>query len=494
MSPISSFPDIHLQALCDVLGDTGSSWLSDTSRKVSGATCSGSLTAQASCAAYSKFLRHGKTLRRCPRSASDDTTQIKGILSETESDVGSQRTYKRHRYRAEQGRWRGGNIPYGPQPDGHGWFDPDPEHYRTLCWILERRAEGLGYHRIAKMLNTGISRGDGDPLVPTTPGLLQYYRRPYLVQQDPETGDEMRNGNWKPQPIAHICKEAVDGVYAGIYNWGRTANRFDEDDQGQVKRSVRVDTEKPLIEHALLQRVQAVELGEKLEAGAPTTKNSYLLNHLLRCQCDQAIHGYTTSRYKVTRGGKGCYKYRKYHCAGRANKPGSCDMTILGADQLERTVVEAVFTETARVAPDLLARALREAVARRRDEILSALEVLVEQRLDVEQRRNEALDAVIRDRTLSDTLRQAVQERAEAAVKEAKELEIKERTLRARITALESQARSVEWILTHPDLDPARWEEPVVNLALQRALRVMVRRYKGQPAIRGPVQRQDLAF
>ncbi len=43
---------------------------------------------------------------------------IKGVLAEWESDETSQRTYKRHRYRAQQGKWRGGNIPYGVQPDG----------------------------------------------------------------------------------------------------------------------------------------------------------------------------------------------------------------------------------------------------------------------------------------------------------------------------------------------------------------------------------------
>lgn len=408
---------------------------------------------------------------------------LRGVVAELESDEASQRTYNRHRHRAQQGRWRGGNIPYGLQSDGHGWFEPDPEHYRTLCWILERRAEGLGYYRIAKMLNTGINLVDGEPLVPPTPGLLQYRRKPYLLRQDPETGDEVRipkeipDDNWKPQTVGHICNEAVDGVYAGIYHWGRKANRFHEDDQGHTKEPVRTDTGKPLVEKALLQRVRVVELDHGPDAVAPTVKNTFLLNHLLRCgHCGKAIPGYTTSKYKNVRGEKVCYKYRKYRCAGRVNKPGTCKMTILDAEKLEQMVLGAVFAETVRIAPRTLAKALGTAVERRRSELLSALEVLAGQSRDAELRRDEALDSLLRDRNLSDTVRQAISARAEAAVQELSELETNERTLRAGLSALDSQARSVERTLTNPDLDPARWEEPAANLALQRALRVMVRR------------------
>src|SRR6266487_6297726 len=76
---------------------------------------------------------------------------IKGVLAEWESDETSQRTYNRHRYRAQKGRWRGGPRPFGLQPDGTGWFEPDPESYPFLLWILERRAESKGHHTIAKL-------------------------------------------------------------------------------------------------------------------------------------------------------------------------------------------------------------------------------------------------------------------------------------------------------------------------------------------------------
>jgi DNA invertase Pin-like site-specific DNA recombinase len=87
---------------------------------------------------------------------------VRGLVAELESDETSQRTYKRHLYRAKGGKWRGGHVPYGLLSDGTGWFVPDPETYPTLCWILERRAEGIGHHRIAGLLNAGIAL-DGQP-------------------------------------------------------------------------------------------------------------------------------------------------------------------------------------------------------------------------------------------------------------------------------------------------------------------------------------------
>lgn len=410
---------------------------------------------------------------------------ILGAVSESESDLGSQRTYNRHLHRAKQGKWRGGLIPYGLRSNGRGWFEPDPDTYPILCWILERRAEGLSPHSITKSLNRGISIDGTKLFVPPTPGLLQYYRKPYKVEQDPITGDEIHipkaipDGRWRQQTIAHICKEAVDGVYAGVLNWGRTSNEFEEDDGGLPKEEVRFDTGVPLIDEALLSRVQVVELGITPDHTAPSAKNTYLLTRLVRCgHCGGAMHGYCASKYKNLKstGETAHYAYRKYRCAGRANKAGACTMTILSAERLEKAVLEAAFSETVRIAPAQLTKALSAAVKRRRHELLSALDVLAGQRREHELRRDEALEALLRNSSLSDVLQKAVAQRAEASVSELEKLVSNERTLRAGLNALDSQARNVERILTHPDLDPKRWKVPSVNQALQRALRLMVRR------------------
>jgi hypothetical protein len=78
--------------------------------------------------------------------------------------------------------------------------------------------------------------------------------------------------------------------------------------------------------------------------------------------------GYTTSKYK----GERCYKYRKYRCDGRLKRPGSCSMTILSAETLERMVLEVVFDRTTERAPQAMIAAVNAAVEQRRGELAQA--------------------------------------------------------------------------------------------------------------------------
>ncbi len=414
---------------------------------------------------------------------------IRGAFAQLEAGEASQRTYKRLKYGAEKGRWRGGIIPYGLQRDGKGWFMPDPTTYPVLIWILERRAEGLSPYAIARLLNQGVSFDGKDAEVPLTPGMVQYQRRPFVETQDPETGDIIRtprmipDGHWKPATIRHICQEATNGVYAGILQWGMTHKKYAEDAEGRPKQAVIVDTGTPLVDADLLQRVRAVELQIQDEhLITPNAKNLFLLSHLLRCGiCDKAMHGYTTSKYKDER----CYKYRKYRCAGRSNKPGACSMTILSADALEKVIVQAVFSEVSQRSPDNLIKGLTVAVARRRQEINKAMEILATQRRNLEQRRDSTLDALMDANDLSAAVRKALTERTEAAIQELDMLQGQHLTLQTGLDILDSQARTVHAIIANPNLDPNRWHEPRVTVALQRALHVLVRRIEVHRQSRG---------
>ena len=151
-------------------------------------------------------------------------------------------------------------------------------------------------------------------------------------------------------------------------------------------------------------------------------------------------------------------------------------MPKLSADMLEQVVVERVFAETAQSAPRQLLNALTEAVERRREELTRALRVLEEQQGELQQRRDEALDSLIRNHDLSPILRQALSERAEAAVQALTELDAKKHIIQVGLETLDNQARTIERVLRQPDLDPSRWQEPAPNRALQRALRMMVRK------------------
>ena len=399
---------------------------------------------------------------------------IKGVLAEWESDETSQRTYKRQLYRAKKGRWRGGHIPYGLQPDTTGWFKPDPETYPALLWILERRGESLGHHTIAKQLNRGIDLGQG-VIVPPTPSVIAYRRRPYLERQDPETGDIIQTPKpmpaltWHKETIEGICQQAVDGVYAGILQWGRRHNRFAEDADGNPKAPVHVDTGRALVPIDLLQKVRAVELMPAPATRRHSARNEFLLS--LRCGlCGETMPGYTSTKQKPS--GKE-YKYRKYRCQGRVKNPGSCEMPILSAEALEQAVLRALFDDVVERDGAHLHEQVNAAIERHREALLEAMRIVEATLPQLTQQRNQALASVM-DPSLSPALKAAMAERAEELIREYQQGVARQQQLQAALDTLTANARSVVAVLTDPNLDPARWREPAVFAALRRALTILV--------------------
>src|SRR4029079_5012489 len=127
----------------------------------------------------------------------------------------------------------------------------------------------------------------------------------------------------------------------------------------------------------------------------------------LRCGfCGQAMHGYTSTKTKPS---GLSYKYRKYRCAGRANKPGACSMPILSAEALEQVVINAVFLDAAQRDGERLQDEINAAIERHRATLLEALRLLEQKLPALAEQRNEALAAVM-DRTLSPALKAAVVE------------------------------------------------------------------------------------
>jgi DNA invertase Pin-like site-specific DNA recombinase len=399
---------------------------------------------------------------------------IKGVLAEWESDETSQRTYKRQLYRATKGIWRGGPIPYGLTPDGTGWFKHDPETYPVLLWILERRAESLGHHSIARALNEGIDLGQGTG-IPPTPSVIVYRRKPYLERQDPETGDVIRVPRplpavtWHKQTIIHICRQAVDGVYAGVLNWGHRHNRFSEDADGNAKEPIAVETGRALVPDDLLRRVRAVELAPSAAPKRMSSRSEFLLS--LRCgDCGEAMHGNTSTKRKPS--GKE-YKYRKYRCAGRVNNPGACQMPILSAEKLEQVVIKAVFADAVERDGTRIHEQVHAAIERYRQTLLDALGVLEGEQSRLGQVRDAAL-AALTDTTLPQRVKAALVERADQAVEQYEQNLAQQEQVRATIDTLALKARSVIAVLTDPNLDPTRWREPAVFAAVRRALSILV--------------------
>lgn len=93
---------------------------------------------------------------------------------------------------------------------------------------------------VLRLINNGIQFGGKEPTIPITPGMRRYLRKPYQEEQDPETGELIRverplpSLDWQTWSIREICEGAVDGVYAGILQWGHKHNRFDEDTQART--------------------------------------------------------------------------------------------------------------------------------------------------------------------------------------------------------------------------------------------------------------------
>jgi DNA invertase Pin-like site-specific DNA recombinase len=401
---------------------------------------------------------------------------LRGLLAELESDTLSQRVYDRQVTRAQKGKWRGGPRPYGVQSDGQGWFIPEEETYPYLLWILERRAEGTSYHGIAKQLNQGISLNGEPAQRPHTPGTLAYLRKPYLERQDPETGDVLQlprtqpSGSWTSVTVFRICQEAVDGVYAGVYVWGKRPRRFTEDRYGNPKQVVRAAVHPPLVPEALLYRVQAIESGIKLgKTSTMTSYHGYILE--LYCgDCGHKMHGYSASSYKPN--GK-VYKYHQYRCGGRSTRPGTCTMTSISSHKLEDATLNALVAYLAQIAPDTMTDAILSSVERYRNELLGALAVLDHQRPALIEERNGLLRNIVQAK--SGVVREAFEQRIEEISSEIANLDQQVDTMRLGLSTLDERARAVSTILAHPDLCGARSEERT-RLAFKRVLRLLVHR------------------
>jgi hypothetical protein len=183
------------------------------------------------------------------------------------------------------------------------------------------------------------------------------------------------------------------------------------------------------------------------------------------------MHGYTSTKTKrLASGDVKEYRYRTYRCAGRANRPGTCTMHLLNADEVEQAVIDTVFASLSLAS--LRSRVLAT-IERQRADIATALSQVTAELADARTIRDDALRSIT-DRTLSATIRAAMAAYAEEQVEAFQRLEDERDVLQAGLDALDGQARSVDLLLCHPDLDPARWKESAAMQALKRLFAVLL--------------------
>lgn len=145
------------------------------------------------------------------------------------------------------------------------------------------------------------------------------------------------------------------------------------------------------------------------------------------------------------------------------------------ADVLEQVVLDVVFADLKERSQEALLVEINAAVERRRAELVKAIALAGERLAELEQRRSTALDALtFQFKHVSERIRTALAEQADAAVATCDEAEEQIRKLRLGIAVLDEKARAIELTLTDPFLDPARWNEPEAHFALKRALNLLV--------------------
>lgn len=402
---------------------------------------------------------------------------IKGVLAEDESIRTSHRVYRRTRFRAEQGRWRGGRYPYGLKPDGRGWFDPDPATYPVLIWILERRAEKWGASRTAGALNAGISLDGEAPWRPATSGRLEYGRKPFIERINKETGDidyiEKTEplDLWNASTIHRIWTEAEEGVYAGVFNWGNSAKR-PRDDLGRLKTPIRYEQHAALVPADLLRRVQAVQRAAHGTRRGGRVSWTFIIKPVCGA-CGSPCLGVSSH---VERNNK-VYDYRKYYC-GRSKEAGQthrCGVYGVTTSEVEAEVLRIVYAAYGADDPSAFQRRLREARSRVLAEYVEGIADLDRRILEIQQIEADTISTLTNLKgAISPELHRAILKRAEDAVKERAALEAERREVELGLRMLHEQAAVLGDDLLAPLLRPEHWQEESVRKGLKRTLEVLV--------------------
>ena len=114
-------------------------------------------------------------------------------------------------------------------------------------------------------------------------------------------------------------------------------------------------------------------------------------------------------------------------------------------------------------------------MARKRDALLQAVELVEGQLAELRERQQAAFDSLTMSyKGVSERTRAALAQHADTAVAACDAMEEQVRTLRLGVGVLDEQARTIDGILADPNLTPERWREPAVYQSLKRLFAVLV--------------------
>ena len=238
-------------------------------------------------------------------------TYIRFWQAEGESLKTSMRIKDANEKAVEQGKWRGGNPPYGYRTASRGTlnfkgrpiFDVeiDPQAADIVKKVFKMYQDHYSFKGIAKYLN--------DHNVPTKTGAL-----------------------WSARQVEDILKNKI---YLGIYELGRRAKN--------------IRTVSPIIEYLRFLPEQdfyaAQEIMKKnrktIVGKRPTIRGSKLLTGLLYCECGKKFTSQTHTMVKQRENGTTWnYERTTYRCgAYRTPKEGICNRLPIKAEKLETAVI-----------------------------------------------------------------------------------------------------------------------------------------------------------
>ena len=114
-------------------------------------------------------------------------------------------------------------------------------------------------------------------------------------------------------------------------------------------------------------------------------------------------------------------------------------------------------------------------MARKRDALLQAVELVEGQLAELRERQQAAFDSLTMSyKGVSERTRAALAQHADTAVAACDAMEEQVRTLQLGVGVLDEQARTIDGILADPNLTPERWREPAVYQSLKRLFAVLV--------------------
>ena len=239
-------------------------------------------------------------------------TYIRFWQAEGESLKTSQRIKDANVKGVEQGKWRGGNPPYGYKTVSNGTLnfkgrpifdlEIDPYASKIVKRIFNLYKEHYSSKAIAKILN--------DEEVPTKNGTL-----------------------WASNTVSKILRNKL---YIGIYELGK------------VSKNVRVVS--PIMEHLkLIDEKTFYEVQDMLTENRkvtngkrPTVRGSRLLTGLLYCECGRKYTAHTqVCRKQRQDGSEYIHESSFYRCGShRLPKEGQCDKKPINADKLDKLIID----------------------------------------------------------------------------------------------------------------------------------------------------------